>query len=114
MAIAMAVQTRGQWPCRASTCVVPVPVPVTVLVPVPVPVPTPSMSSSDSESLTQKWLRQNVAAYNDGNRVFADVDSTLSLYPTLRPKTDVYSLVTCAQNDPSTVLLSLPFPIYSL
>ncbi|KAI0302259.1 UEV domain-containing protein [Russula brevipes] len=46
---------------------------------------------SSSESLTQKWLRQNVAAYNDGNRVFADVDATLSLYPTLRPKTDVYT-----------------------
>ncbi|KAF8503348.1 UEV-domain-containing protein [Russula emetica] len=46
---------------------------------------------SSSESLTQKWLRQNIAAYNDGNRVFADVDATLSLYPTLRPKTEVYT-----------------------
>ncbi|KAI0006231.1 UEV domain-containing protein [Russula compacta] len=46
---------------------------------------------SSSESLTHKWLRQNVATYNDGNRVFADVDSTLSLYSTLRPKTDVYT-----------------------
>jgi ESCRT-I complex subunit TSG101 len=52
---------------------------------------------SSSESLTQKWLRQNIAAYNDGNRVFADVDATLSLNPTLRPKTDVYSSVTCLE-----------------
>ncbi|KAF8478455.1 UEV domain-containing protein [Russula ochroleuca] len=46
---------------------------------------------SSPETLTQKWLRQNIATYNDGSRVFADVDSTLSLYPTLRPKTDVYT-----------------------
>ncbi|KAH9966891.1 UEV domain-containing protein [Russula dissimulans] len=46
---------------------------------------------SSTESLTQKWLRQNIATYNDGNRVFADVDSTLSLYTTLRPKTEVYT-----------------------
>ncbi|KAI9458482.1 UEV domain-containing protein [Russula earlei] len=46
---------------------------------------------SSSESLTQKWLRQNVATYNEPSRVFTDVDSTLTLYPTLRPKTDVYT-----------------------
>ncbi|KAI0283138.1 UEV domain-containing protein [Russula aff. rugulosa BPL654] len=46
---------------------------------------------SSFETLTQKWLRQNISAYNDGNRVFADIDATLSLYPTLRPKTDVYT-----------------------
>jgi hypothetical protein len=52
---------------------------------------------SSSESLTQKWLRQNIAAYNDGNRVFADVDAVLSLHPTLRPKTDIYSSVMCLE-----------------
>jgi hypothetical protein len=68
---------------------------------------------SSSETLTQKWLRQNIAAYNDGNRVFADVDATLSLYPTLRPKTDVYSSVTCLERS-LTVRSSLPLPPYSL
>ena len=57
----------------------------------------PQQTMSSSESLTQKWLRQNIATYNDGNRVFIDVDSTLTLYPTLRPKTDVYSSVTCPE-----------------
>jgi len=62
---------------------------------------------SSSETLTQKWLRQNIAAYNDGNRVFADADATLSLYPTLRPKTEVYSSVTCLERA-LTVRSSLP------
>jgi hypothetical protein len=69
---------------------------------------------ASSESLTQKWLRQNIAIYNDGSRVFADVDSTLSLNPTLRPKTDVYSSVTCLERSPSTDLSSLPFATHSL
>ena len=46
---------------------------------------------SDTLNLTQKWLRHNIATYDDRDRVFADVDSTLSAYPTLRPKTDIYS-----------------------
>ncbi|KAI9446219.1 UEV-domain-containing protein [Lactarius indigo] len=49
------------------------------------------MSSSDSLNLTQKWLRQNIATYDDRDRVFSDVDSTLSAYTTLRPKTDIYT-----------------------
>ena len=63
---------------------------------------------SSFETLTQKWLRQNISAYNDGNRVFADIDATLSLYPTLRPKTDVYSSVSCLEQS-RTVYSSLPF-----
>jgi hypothetical protein len=47
--------------------------------------------SSDSLNLTQKWLRHNIATYDDRDRVFSDVDSTLSAYSTLRPKTDIYS-----------------------
>jgi hypothetical protein len=40
---------------------------------------------SSSETLTQKCLRQNIAAYNDG-RVFADMDATLlHEYVTLQP-----------------------------
>lgn len=66
--------------------------------------------SSYETTLTQKWLRQNITAYNDGNRVFADVDATLSLYPTLRPKTDVYSSVTCLERS-LTLSSSLPYPI---
>ncbi|KAI0306370.1 UEV domain-containing protein [Multifurca ochricompacta] len=50
-----------------------------------------SSSASESLTLTQKWLQQNITTYNDRNRVFSDVDSTLSLYTTLRPKTDVYT-----------------------
>ena len=74
-----------------------------------------------SESLTQKWLRQNVAmynVYNDLNRVFVDVDSTLTgltLYPTLPPKTGVNSPVTCPKR--YLLVLSIPFAIrhiYSL
>lgn len=67
---------------------------------------------SSSESLTQKWLRQNIATYNDGNRVFVDVDSTLTLYPTLRPKTDVYSSVTCPER--SFFFLDRPLIIPSI
>ncbi|KAN0140855.1 UEV domain containing protein [Lactarius tabidus] len=47
--------------------------------------------SSDSLNLTQKWLRHNIATYDDRDRVFSDVDSTLSTYSTLRPKTDIYT-----------------------
>lgn len=45
-------------------------------------------------SLTQKWLRQNVNSYPEKDRVFADIDAALGRYPTLRPKSDVYSSVT--------------------
>jgi hypothetical protein len=62
--------------------------------------------SSMSESLTQKWLRQNVHPYLDRDRVYADVDSLLARFPTLRPKSDVYSSVI-----PSPVPFSrLPVP----
>lgn len=47
--------------------------------------------SSDTLNLTQKWLRNNIATYDDRDRVFSDVDSTLSAHSTLRPKTDIYS-----------------------
>jgi ESCRT-I complex subunit TSG101 len=49
---------------------------------------------SGAESLTQKWLRQNVHLYPHKDRVYSDVDAVLSRFPTLRPKTDVYSSVT--------------------
>lgn len=44
-----------------------------------------------AETLTQKWLRQNLQTYLHADRVFADIDATLSRFPTLRPKTDAYS-----------------------
>ena len=44
-----------------------------------------------SLSLTQKWLKQNVGQYPDQDRVYLDVDTVLASYPTLRPKSDVYS-----------------------
>ncbi|KAJ7774786.1 UEV domain-containing protein [Mycena metata] len=45
----------------------------------------------DQLSLTQKWLREQVASYSAGERVFADVDSALARFPSLRPKSDVYT-----------------------
>lgn len=45
------------------------------------------------ESLTQQWLRQNIQPYQHRDTVYTHVDSALIRYPTLRPKTDVYSLV---------------------
>ncbi|KAJ6596854.1 UEV domain-containing protein [Mycena vulgaris] len=42
-------------------------------------------------SLTQKWLRENVAPYAAADRVFADIDAALARFPSLRPKSDVYT-----------------------
>ncbi|KAF5365780.1 hypothetical protein D9758_003310 [Tetrapyrgos nigripes] len=42
-------------------------------------------------SLTQKWLSNAVVAYDRPNHVYADVDSVLQLFQTLRPKSDVYT-----------------------
>ncbi|KAG8983512.1 hypothetical protein FRB90_005934, partial [Tulasnella sp. 427] len=44
-----------------------------------------------TSALTQQWLRQVIGPYNDRDRVYSDVDQTLAAYPTLRPKTDVYT-----------------------
>ncbi|KAK7467114.1 Suppressor protein stp22 of temperature-sensitive alpha-factor receptor and arginine permease [Stygiomarasmius scandens] len=42
-------------------------------------------------SLTQKWLRNAVGSYEHAEHVYADVDNTLQQFPTLRPKSDVYT-----------------------
>ncbi|KAJ7109340.1 UEV domain-containing protein [Mycena epipterygia] len=42
-------------------------------------------------SLTHKWLRENVASYAAADRVFADIDAALTRFPSLRPKSDVYT-----------------------
>ncbi|KAJ7219235.1 UEV-domain-containing protein [Mycena pura] len=42
-------------------------------------------------SLTQKWLRENIAPYPAPDRVYADIDTTLARYPSLRPKSDIYT-----------------------
>lgn len=44
-------------------------------------------------SSTQQWLRENTRFYTNSSRTYADVDAVLPRYPSLRPKTDVYSLV---------------------
>ncbi|KAH7930812.1 UEV-domain-containing protein [Leucogyrophana mollusca] len=44
-----------------------------------------------AESLTQKWLRQNVSSYPQKDRVYVDIDAALRRFPTLRPKSDVYT-----------------------
>jgi hypothetical protein len=44
-------------------------------------------------TLTLKWLRQNVLSYPQKDRVFADTDALLTRVSTLRPKSDVYSSV---------------------
>ncbi|KAI0709109.1 UEV domain-containing protein [Earliella scabrosa] len=46
---------------------------------------------SRTESLTHKWLRQNLQPYANKDAVFAHVDAVLSRHPTIRPKTDVYT-----------------------
>ncbi|KAI6106427.1 UEV domain-containing protein [Pisolithus croceorrhizus] len=44
-----------------------------------------------AESLTQRWLRQNVSSYPHKDRVFVDVDAAIVRFAALRPKTDVYT-----------------------
>jgi hypothetical protein len=51
------------------------------------------MSSHQPESLTLKWLRQNVSTYPHRDRVFVDVEAALARFPTLRPKSDIYGSV---------------------
>ncbi|TBU32410.1 UEV-domain-containing protein [Dichomitus squalens] len=46
---------------------------------------------SRSESLTHKWLRQNLQPYAQADVVFTHVDAALARHPTIRPKTDVYT-----------------------
>ncbi|KAJ7470729.1 UEV domain-containing protein [Mycena latifolia] len=45
----------------------------------------------DQLSLTHKWLRENVLSYPARDRVFADIDAVLTRFPSLRPKSDVYT-----------------------
>jgi ESCRT-I complex subunit TSG101 len=52
------------------------------------------LGMSSGESLTQRWLRQNVQPYLHKERVYADVDAAIRRFPSLRPKSDVYSSVT--------------------
>ncbi|KAG1782457.1 UEV domain-containing protein [Suillus placidus] len=44
-----------------------------------------------TESLTQRWLRQNVSSYTQKDRVLLDFDTTLARFTSLRPKSDVYT-----------------------
>jgi ESCRT-I complex subunit TSG101 len=44
-------------------------------------------------SLTRSWLIQNVHAYTDKDRVCTDIEQTLANFPTIRPKSDLYSEV---------------------
>ncbi|KAH8099475.1 UEV domain-containing protein [Cristinia sonorae] len=44
-----------------------------------------------AESLTNKWLRQNIHLYTNKDTVFAHVDAALSRFTTIRPKTDIYT-----------------------
>jgi ESCRT-I complex subunit TSG101 len=53
-----------------------------------------------TSSLTQQWLRQNIRPYNDSDRIYNDSLSVLVKYPSLRPKTDIYTF-----NDGRTQLL---------
>jgi hypothetical protein len=63
---------------------------------------------SIAESLTQKWLRQNIHPYPHKDRVYSDVDAVLSRFPTLRPKTDVYSSVMLVSCHFAEILPTLP------
>lgn len=57
-----------------------------------------------AESLTLKWLRQNIQSYAHADVVYAHVESLLARYPSIRPKTDVYSSV-CALRPSCTRVL---------
>ena len=58
-----------------------------------------------AESLTLKWLRQNIQSYAHADVVYAHVDSLLSRYPSIRPKTDVYSSVRAVGSPCARVLI---------
>ena len=44
-----------------------------------------------SLTLTQKWLQENISQYKNFNRLYIDIDISLNKYPSLRPKSDIYS-----------------------
>ncbi|CAE6516780.1 unnamed protein product [Rhizoctonia solani] len=44
-----------------------------------------------SLNLTQKWLKQVLGPYPQKDQIYNDVDATLTAYPTLKPKNDVYT-----------------------
>ncbi|KAL5490480.1 STP22 [Sanghuangporus weigelae] len=44
-----------------------------------------------NRDVTANWLRQNVGRYQNADRVHTDVLAALDRYPSLRPKTDVYT-----------------------
>ncbi|KAH9854147.1 UEV-domain-containing protein [Lenzites betulinus] len=46
---------------------------------------------SKGDSLTQRWLRQNVQTYPNPDLVYGHADAVLLRHPTIRPKTDVYT-----------------------
>jgi len=56
-------------------------------------VPATLSGTMSAESLTQQWLRQNVSSYPHKDRLFLDIDTALARFPTIRPKSDVYSSV---------------------
>ena len=56
----------------------------------PVPVRSLLLPTMNND-LTASWLKQNIALYRNSNRVYIDTLAVLEQYPSLRPKTDVYS-----------------------
>ncbi|KAH9951378.1 UEV domain-containing protein [Amylocystis lapponica] len=46
---------------------------------------------SSQHALTLAWLRQNTQPYTHRDIVYTHVDAVLARYPTIRPKTDVYT-----------------------
>ena len=66
-----------------------------------------TVMGSTAESLTQKWLRQNTQSYPHADVVYTHVDNALARYPSVRPKTDVYSSVPAVQNDCLSALMPL-------
>ena len=54
---------------------------------IPLSFPNPRMALSP----TQIWLREHSRLYSEPHAVYADTDALLARFPTIRPKTDVYS-----------------------
>ena len=57
-------------------------------------------------SLTLQWLRQNVQPYLNKDSVYIHIDAALSRFPTLRPKSDIYSPVFFSFSQPFNHLIT--------
>ena len=60
-------------------------------------------------SLTQHWLRQNISAYSHPDPVFSHILNLLLLFPTIRPKSDIYSEHSVSSIHPISQIIYIAF-----